>query len=347
MGSTLIVGDIHGCYDELVKLIELQNYPETIISVGDVVDRGNQNVEVVNFINQYYNHWSHKRRFQVVRGNHENKHARGLIGPTQYLCKWEFGVDYTDLIDFISRTHQYYKSNEVFVIHAFYDYNLSLADHVNGRTPNIDDKRIWQSSEKNTGILYGHQYHTNELIRKYGKDYIWNWWQKVDFNVPLCFGHLKYDTPELIPNRVYALDGSVAQMGYLHGLLLPEMKVISVKNDRFDFANDSGFIYPELYSNPRIFFKGKLSQMEGVFTGGFEIKRNGELRLSQEYRNIINEIYDEILEERERLNISSDIINDILQKSKKQYRIRTKLKETMDKEHDIIVRKKMKGVKLK
>jgi len=120
---------------------------------------------------------------------------------------------------------------------------------------------------------------------------------------------------------------------------MPEMKIISVKNDRFDFANDTGFIYPDFYSNPRIFFKGTLSQMEGVFTGGFEIKRNGELRLSKEYRNTICDIYDEILEEKERLHIDGDIINDILQKSKKQHKIRNKLKDAMEKEHNLLLYK--------
>lgn len=325
MGSTLIVGDIHGCYDELIKLIELQNYPDNIISVGDIVDRGNQNVEIFDFIKQYS---SDKKQFQVVRGNHENKHIRKFMSPTQLIAKSEFGERYYEFLDFIKKTPQYFKNDTIFVIHAFYDYNLSLDEHL---------------SETNVGILYGHKYHTNELIKKYNKEYIWNWWKYIDLDIPICFGHLKYDNPELIPNKVYALDGSVAQMGYLYGLLLPEMKVISVKNDRFDFANNTGFIYPDFYSNPRIFFKGTLSQMEGVFTGGFEIKRNGELRLSKEYRNIICDIYDEILEEKEKLNIHSEVVNDILQKSKKQYKIRNKLKDAMKKEHDLLMYKTIGG----
>ena len=321
MGSTLIVGDIHGCYDELVKLIELQNYPDNIISVGDIVDRGNQNVEVVDFIKQYSND---KKQFQVVRGNHENKHIRRFMGPMQLIAKSEFGEKYYEFLEFTKKTPQYFKNETVFVIHAFYDYNLLLDEHL---------------SEMNVGILYGHKYQTNELIKKYNKEYIYNWWKYMDLDIPICFGHLKYDNPELIPNKVYALDGSVAQKGYLHGLLMPEMKIISVKNDRFDFANDTGFIYPDFYSNPRIFFKGTLSQMEGVFTGGFEIKRNGELRLSKEYRNTICDIYDEILEEKERLHIDGDIINDILQKSKKQHKIRNKLKDAMEKEHNLLLYK--------
>lgn len=330
MGKTLIVGDIHGCYDELIKLIELSGNPEQIISVGDIFDRGNQNVQILDYILKHNN-------FIVVRGNHENKHLLGYMGPNQLITKQEFdsedsmySYDYMRKY-FINSTLPYYLDDKVIVIHAFYDWQLSLKEHVFGCC--IDKGSIIND---NTGILYGHLSYVSRLKEKYGDDYIWNWWRYVDFDVPLCFGHLKYDKPELIPNKVYALDGGVASMGYLHGLLLPDMKVISVKNDRFDFTNNSGFIYPEFYSNPRIFFRGTTEQMEGVFTGQFEIKRNGDLRLSKEYRESICDIYDEIIEEKEKLNVDSNIINDILQRSKKQHKIRNRLREVMASEKNRI-----------
>lgn len=327
MDKILVVGDIHGCYDELIKLIELQGNPERIISVGDILDRGNQNSQILNYVLGHDN-------FVVVRGNHENKHRLGYMGPTQIITKQEIDNEFNnhnsmysyDYVrnTFINSMPPYYLDDTVLVIHAFYDYQLSLKEHVFGC---CIDKGLLTGD--NTGILYGHLSYVSRLREKYGDDYIWNWWRYVDFDVPLCFGHLKYDNPELIPNKVYALDGGVASMGYLHGLLLPDMKVISVKNDRFDFTNNSGFIYPEIYSNPRIFFKGTIEQMEGVFTGQFEIKRNGDLRLSKEYRDSICDIYDEIIEEKEKLNVDSNVVNDILQKSKKQHKIRSKLRDVM------------------
>jgi serine/threonine protein phosphatase 1 len=46
---TLIVGDIHGCFDELIRLVDRADIgPEDlIVSVGDLVDRGPRSYDVV------------------------------------------------------------------------------------------------------------------------------------------------------------------------------------------------------------------------------------------------------------------------------------------------------------
>lgn len=74
MSRTIIVGDIHGCIeelDELLKLVDL-GVDDTFISVGDVVDKGPDSVGVVRRLREL----SQKRNVQLVCGNHENKHAR-------------------------------------------------------------------------------------------------------------------------------------------------------------------------------------------------------------------------------------------------------------------------------
>ena len=39
---TLIIGDIHGCYDELLELFDVRSLADDrhVVSVGDLVDRG-------------------------------------------------------------------------------------------------------------------------------------------------------------------------------------------------------------------------------------------------------------------------------------------------------------------
>ena len=61
-----VVGDVHGRYEALLNLLEEINYDDTtdmIYSVGDVIDRGPQSVEVIKFFQQPNTH--------VARGNHE------------------------------------------------------------------------------------------------------------------------------------------------------------------------------------------------------------------------------------------------------------------------------------
>jgi serine/threonine protein phosphatase 1 len=69
--ATYVVGDIHGAYDSLIELVELMKVnidKDTIISLGDIVDKGNKIKEVVDFF-RYYG-------FPVICGNHESKFHR-------------------------------------------------------------------------------------------------------------------------------------------------------------------------------------------------------------------------------------------------------------------------------
>ena len=51
MKRTIIIGDIHGCYDELIALLKkCERKPsDEVISIGDMVDRGPKPWEVVEF----------------------------------------------------------------------------------------------------------------------------------------------------------------------------------------------------------------------------------------------------------------------------------------------------------
>lgn len=66
LGRLFVVGDIHGCYDLLMKRLAEINFnfeKDLLVSVGDLVDRGQQNIECASLI---FEPW-----FLAVRGNHE------------------------------------------------------------------------------------------------------------------------------------------------------------------------------------------------------------------------------------------------------------------------------------
>jgi len=72
----IIVGDIHGCFDELIELLtQLRFEPanDVLISVGDIVDRGPKVRETVEFLLAL-------PAFHMVLGNHEDKLLRYLKG---------------------------------------------------------------------------------------------------------------------------------------------------------------------------------------------------------------------------------------------------------------------------
>jgi len=66
MSKTIVIGDIHGCYDELVALLELVQFKsdDRLIAVGDLIVKGNKNKEVLDW-------FVGDSRFTSVIGNHD------------------------------------------------------------------------------------------------------------------------------------------------------------------------------------------------------------------------------------------------------------------------------------
>jgi hypothetical protein len=67
---TIVIGDIHGCIDELRALLVKVDYiaRDRVISLGDLLDRGPDPVGVVKFVRE--------QKWAVVLGNHEEKAIR-------------------------------------------------------------------------------------------------------------------------------------------------------------------------------------------------------------------------------------------------------------------------------
>lgn len=82
-----VIGDIHGCYDEMIALIEKLGYsltsgvpvhPEnrTLVFLGDLTDRGPKSLEVVEFVGRAVEDGA----VRYVPGNHCNKLYRFFKG---------------------------------------------------------------------------------------------------------------------------------------------------------------------------------------------------------------------------------------------------------------------------
>lgn len=74
-----IIGDVHGCYDELVELLKKLGYAvadgkitgkDKFVLVGDIVDKGPKVAEVIELL------YNNQDMFVMVEGNHERKFTR-------------------------------------------------------------------------------------------------------------------------------------------------------------------------------------------------------------------------------------------------------------------------------
>jgi len=94
MGRTIVVGDIHGCFDELTDLLGLLTLQsdDRVIAVGDLITKGPKNREVLDLLMS-------DSRFSSVVGNHDRKIRQRLRGEPVRLNKEqrqvmkEFGSD--------------------------------------------------------------------------------------------------------------------------------------------------------------------------------------------------------------------------------------------------------------
>lgn len=87
MGRTLVVGDLHGCYDELLALLDAARFgaEDRLVCVGDLVTKGAKSREVLEL-------FMRDARLSSVLGNHDRailRHWRGKpvrLKPAQAKC---------------------------------------------------------------------------------------------------------------------------------------------------------------------------------------------------------------------------------------------------------------------
>lgn len=73
-----IVGDIHGCYHTLIKLLINKHDKDHLICVGDYIDRGLFPGETIQLLNQYFD----EGNTTLLIGNHDFYYAKYITGVT-------------------------------------------------------------------------------------------------------------------------------------------------------------------------------------------------------------------------------------------------------------------------
>ena len=80
MNRTIVIGDIHGCFDELVELLEKVELSESdrVVAVGDLCVKGPKSHQVLEL-------FSSDSRFSSVVGNHDLALVKYWLGETTHL----------------------------------------------------------------------------------------------------------------------------------------------------------------------------------------------------------------------------------------------------------------------
>jgi len=203
MSRTIVVGDIHGCYDELMELIDKVSLKDDdlLIALGDIVDRGNKSKEV-------YTYLKNRPNTIVLMGNHERKHKNGVLSYAQDIVKVQFGKDYDDLLRWLDTLGYYYETDEAIIIHAFFEHDKALND---------------QKEEVLCGSTSGDRY----LESKYPPNTHW-----TDFyngSKPVIYGHHVVGHTPKVANNTYGIDTGCCHGDYSTAIELPAFTIHQVK----------------------------------------------------------------------------------------------------------------------
>lgn len=198
-----MVGDIHGCYDELMQLVQKIHLKDEdlLISVGDIVNKGNQSKQV-------YQYFKNRPNSVVLMGNHEKKHLSAHLNNNQKLVKEQFGEEYPQFIDWLKELKYYYEAPEALIIHAYFEHDKSIKN---------------QKKE----VLCGQSSVKEYLEKKYGPEI--PWYQYYKDKKPIIYGHkFAGDIPKVFKNTI-GIDTGCCNGNYLTAIELSDFSLCQIK----------------------------------------------------------------------------------------------------------------------
>jgi serine/threonine protein phosphatase 1 len=197
----IVIGDIHGCFAELQDLLAAVRATDDdmIVSVGDLVDRGPESVEVLQFFRE------RPQSRVAICGNHERKHVRGVFSYGQEITKLQFGASYDEAVVWMRTLPYYLELDDAIVVHA-------------GLVPGVP---LTQQSED---VLCGSTSGEKKLVDATGR-----WWhERYVGEKPIIFGHHVVERPLLRDGRIYGIDTGACHGQRLTAITLPGFQLHSV-----------------------------------------------------------------------------------------------------------------------
>ena len=211
-GRDFIVGDLHGCYYELIELLNDVDFDfdtDRLFSVGDLIDRGPESIKCLSLLNEPY--------FFSVRGNHEDIFCQMVKADfknftlDQYWnvqnggawSKPYFESDSEDLTYWYNRLARlpmvievegYKTQNPFWIVHAELwsrDYGLS-PDNLHTFLTNATTNDV-------AALLWSRRFYKKDKVKS-----------NINFPGPIYCGHTPVDAP-FIHNGHINLDGGAGK----------------------------------------------------------------------------------------------------------------------------------------
>jgi hypothetical protein len=202
MNRTIVIGDMHGCYDELQDLLGTvrATAEDRLISVGDLICKGPDSRAVLE--------WAMKaKNLEIVLGNHELRFLscwkrREIPNEKPYdLATFRQLEDgFERFMRFIDSWPLFIEDKDLLVVHAGFD-----------PVQPISEQSAWQLSN----------------VRRLARTDT-PWYEEYNSPRLAVFGHWAKPEP-IIRENVIGLDTGCVYGGLLSALILPERRIVSVQ----------------------------------------------------------------------------------------------------------------------
>ena len=160
---TIVVGDIHGCYDELMALLEKVDVRESdrVVSVGDLIAKGPKSREVLQL-------FMTDARFSTVIGNHDLALRRRWNGehiklkPAQKAVNKELKGERDAYASFLNRLPFVIDLGTHLVVHAGLRPNVELYSQTTDDLTRL--RTLGPDNESDQGTPWYHVYHGDKTV---------------------------------------------------------------------------------------------------------------------------------------------------------------------------------------
>jgi len=208
MARTIVFGDVHGCYEEWARLLDLLaiDGSDRLVSVGDLICKGPSSARTLDLALSLPN-------LTCVLGNHELRflacrRAGRLpdVEPYDLAAAREMAGRWDEYMDYIESWPRFLELPEIVVVHAGLHPGISLAD---------------QTIEDLTSLRY----------LEPGRP----WYDAWTGPETVVFGHWAREEP-MIRDHAIGLDTSCVYGGRLSAWILPDRRIASIPASRIHYA---------------------------------------------------------------------------------------------------------------
>jgi hypothetical protein len=236
----IVIGDVHGCFDELQLLLKKCGFKENkpnewlVIFVGDIINKGPKNFEVLDYIMSLNNSL-------CVKGNHEYKVLKkgGVItdGKESIMKLTEQQDEYLQNLPLTMRIPAF----KSLIVHAGIIPGIKLEeqnenDLMNMRNIKIDDNGNSIALKKPKGGIHWADV-WNSYVEKNSKNE-----NSLSYLYPLIiYGHDAKRGLQIKPHSI-GLDSRCVYGGYLTGYLLHSNEFINIKALKTYVKNDDDLV---------------------------------------------------------------------------------------------------------